>query len=94
MKVKKDVIDVQERIKAISNILTLTPLQVLLMKGDKWSEAKKLQKNKGSFYSAFQKEEVEIPVIVLFWDEIAPIIGDERVKQYLEKQISRKKIKD
>lgn len=86
----KDILEVQERIKIVATYLSLMPLQVVLIKGGKWNEAKKLQNYPGSFYTAFQNAEVFTPCIVIFWEDLIPIIDNNAVKQYLQKQLERK----
>ena len=94
MEFKKDVRAVQERIREVSAKLKRIPLQALLMTERKWNNSKTRNNKKDSFYMKFQKENVDIPVVVLFWDEVASLITDEKVKNYLKRQIERKKIKD
>lgn len=89
----KDVNEVQERIKVVSNALSMNPLQVLLMKQGKWEGAKRSQKSTGSFYSALQNANLQTPVIVLFWEDLVSLVSENKVKQYLLKQIDRQNIK-
>ncbi len=98
MRISKDVEEVQSRIKTVKETgkLGINPIQILLLKESKWLNSKRAGKKEESFYTLFQKEkmeEYEIPVIVLFWDELIKLIPkeDKKVKEYLFKQINRKK---
>lgn len=80
----KDILEVQERIKVVASFLSLIPLQIVLIKSDKWNEAKRLQNHPGSFYTAFQKAIVFTPCVVLFWEDLLSIINNDAVKQFLQ----------
>jgi hypothetical protein len=90
MKFEKDITEVQERINVVSKEIEATPLQVLLMKKEKWDNSKIFANKSGSFYTSFQNEKADIPVVVLFWDELYSIIDKDEVRLYLEKQMARK----
>ena len=97
----KDIVEVHTRISKVnSDIFTdKTPLQVLLIKEEKWGNIKKEgeKSNGNSFIEMFQQyhsknsDEYKIPIVVLLWEEILPIIKDVRVSDYLIKQLERKK---
>lgn len=91
MEIKMDVYSVQNRIEDVKKKLKLYPIQVLLLKKSKWDNSKKAKKKENNFYAFFQKINTEIPVLILFWDELLPLMHNNKVSNYLELQIARKK---
>ena len=80
---EKDVIEVQARIKRYSEHMNKTPLQIILVKKQKWGYSKNMKISLNN--------SIDVPIIVLFWEDIYLIIQDEFVKKYLEVQLARKK---
>lgn len=80
--IQKDVDSVQKRIQKFSAHYKLAPLQVLLLKEDKWQRSGKLSGKLETFNPA-------IPIIVIFWDELEPLISTRQVNTYLKSQINR-----
>ena len=60
-----------------------TPLQIILVKKQKWGYSKNMKISLNN--------SIDVPIIVLFWEDIYLIIQDEFVKKYLEVQLARKK---
>ena len=78
---EKDVIEVQARIKRYSEHMNKTPLQIILVKKQKWGYSKNMKISLNN--------SIDVPIIVLFWEDIYLIIQDEFVKKYLEVQLAR-----
>ena len=85
----KDVMEVQERIIAVSSYLKLKPIQVLLLKKEKWIDGKKFAVRENSFYTLLQKHNAEIPVVVLFWEDLIELIDNAKVLAFLKMQLMR-----
>jgi len=82
--IDKDIHAVQDRITQFYGTTGRTPLQVLLLKKDKWHYSSKIKTR-----LSCKPESINIPIIVLFWEELIDIIDDYRVKNFLNKQIQR-----
>lgn len=83
----KDVIAVQNRIKKFANHFQLAPFQILLIKRQKWENSAGIKDRSELTTSDFH---FDIPLLVLFWDELESIIENSSVKAYLLKQDKRK----
>lgn len=91
MHYEKDILEVHERIKSVANQLQMKPIQLLLLKDDKWLESKRFAVRENSFYSQLQKYNGQIPVLVAFWKDIVDLIEEPLVKGYLKQQLTRNK---
>ncbi len=78
---KKDIKEVQARIGRFSEHIGKDPVQIILVKKQKWEFSKNIKTN--------LEESIGIPVIILFWEDILSIVKDEFVKKYLELQLAR-----
>ncbi len=87
----KDIDEVHNRIEKVAagKFINKKPLQVLLIKGEKWKNIKKAEKSDNSFYKQLHTSNKNIPIIVLLWEDLLPIINDEIVISYLKKQLER-----
>jgi hypothetical protein len=82
--IEKDIYSVQARIAKFATQFNLLPIQVLLLKQEKWGYSKKLDGRiietiTGSFS----------PIIVMFWEDLLSIIDNKTVSEFLEKQLNR-----
>jgi hypothetical protein len=95
MDINNDVLKVQKRIDLMKQNMKMDDaLQVLLMKEFKWKNSIKRSQNNPSFFTDVHAARLSFPVIVICWDELVSLITDGKVKNYLKRQIERKKIKD
>lgn len=83
----KDIIAVQKRIKKFANHFQLAPFQILLIKRQKWENSARIKDRSELTTSGHH---FDIPLLVLFWDELETIIDSPSVKAYLLKQDKRK----
>lgn len=81
--IEKDILAVQKRIKRYSEKYIRKPLQILLLKESKWSWSAKID-------GRLDLNNYYCPIIVLFWEDLPPIIEDESVFNYLLTQLDRK----
>ncbi len=80
--ITKDVIEVQKRILKFSSVYKLQPIQILLIKQSKWLNARQI--------TLGLENHTRIPVIVLYWETLMPLLKDLQVNQYLSFQLNRK----
>lgn len=94
MKIKKDIETVQQRIVRVKNKISkgneIFPIQILLMVKKKWENSKAIN-SQTTFYKSFQDITLEIPAIIMFWEDLISLVDDEKVKLYMEAQIKRKR---
>lgn len=83
----KDIITVQKRIKKFANHFQQAPFQILLIKRQKWENSARIKDRSELTTSGHQ---FDIPLLVLFWDELETVIDSPSVKAYLLKQDKRK----
>ena len=79
---KKDIEAVHERIIKFSEHFKIAPLQVILLKEKKWDYTKLIKEE--------LKKTPDVPVVVLFWEDLRSLIENEKVLKYLNTQIDRK----
>ncbi|MCF8227864.1 MAG: hypothetical protein K9G58_11660 [Bacteroidales bacterium] len=90
---EKDILQVQERIVYLEN----KPhkrygIQLLLIKNEKWENARKHKNHLGSNFSLLKnnQENLKVPVIIITWEQLMGIIPEKRVQSYLKEQLKRK----
>lgn len=86
----KDIATVQNRIQVISRMISedgdkKAPLQILLVKMEDWTNSE--SRGDISNVEKLKNNILNIPVIVIFWEELLEIIGEPNVKSYLEHAI-------
>ena len=85
----KDIFSVQDRMRKFAKQFDLIPLQILLLKKDKWFYSGKIR-SRIEQESTSKKDKIIAPIIVVFWEEVAELIDNSVVKEYLTKQLNRK----
>lgn len=87
--INKDIFSVQNRIRKFAKRFDLIPIQILLLKSEKWRYSGKIR-TRIDQQSRSEEDSLIAPIIVLFWEELAELIDNSLVKEYLLKQLSRK----
>ncbi len=77
---KKDIEQVQYRINKYAKLVKKEAVEILLITKQKHTYSKQQQ----------LIEELETPVVFVLWEQVADIIEDEKVRQFLLKQLERK----
>ena len=90
MHFEKDIVEVQGRIIEVEKVLNRKAIQVLLLKEEKWKNMKGFEAKENSFYKMFINSKTAIPIVVLFWEDLFPLINDKRVGDYLISELKRK----
>jgi hypothetical protein len=83
--IQDDIYSVHDRIRKFCDEFDLAAVQVLLLKKDKWNKSTKITGR----YDPSALADKNIPIIVIFWEELSEIIDDSRVKFFLNTQIAR-----
>ncbi|MCF8227866.1 MAG: hypothetical protein K9G58_11650 [Bacteroidales bacterium] len=88
----KDIVQVQERIVRLKTEPPKRGIQVLLIKSEKWENARKHKNHLGSNFALLKnnQDNLKIPVIITTWEQLMGIIPEKRVQAYLMKQMKRK----
>ena len=77
----KDITEVQERIIKFKDKFFVNPLQILLLKQSKWQNSKNIKLK--------LEAATNVPVVVVFWEQLCSLLNDKIVQEYLQKQIVR-----
>jgi len=85
--IDKDILTEQKRIRKFASHFQLAPFQILLVKRQKWNKSSRIRNRPRLIASGHQ---FDIPLLVLFWDELEAIVDSPSVKAYLLKQDKRK----
>ena len=90
---RKDIEQVQQRIVELGNKVGKGGIQVLLLSEKKWLNNQKHLAQTGSNLNELMANShgLEIPLIVLTWEQLAGIVLNEGVKDYVLRQLKRKK---
>lgn len=85
---EKDIIENSIRHKEIQRLLPeVTIIPILLIKKDKWEDAKKHKHQPGSNYAKLAQSR-ENAFRVLFWEDLFPVFGDSpRAEQYVKERL-------
>lgn len=78
---QKDVIDVQKRIIKFIKPNNLEPLQIFLLKREKWKKSIPIK--------AELDKKTDVPAIVISWEDLLLKIKDPKVNGYLREQLKR-----
>jgi len=89
---KKDITEVQQRIKDVGEKVNKQGIQVLLIQDKKLENAKSKVNQSGSNYKELydQLSSLPVPVLVITWEEVKGIIKNQSVNDYLSEQLRRK----
>lgn len=88
MSYKKDIEEVQSRIKIAESEFNSKGIQVLLMKESKFKNSTNSNKE-NSFAKKIENHNHVIPTIILFWEDLLAMTTDTVVKEYLINQLKR-----
>ncbi|MBW6479194.1 MAG: hypothetical protein K0B37_07175 [Bacteroidales bacterium] len=85
----KDVMLNQIRIAKYGELVGRKAIQVLLIKKSKWENARKKENHSNSQFALLKAEsgKLKLPMIVITWEDIMEITGNEKVIRYLEHQL-------
>ncbi len=86
---EKDIISNQKRLDKINDSLgDISIFPILLVSKFRWNHTKNKESAFNSNYAQF-RDELDCRFRVILWEQIADIISNEPVKQYLHSQVSR-----
>jgi len=88
--IDKDILLVQRRIKKFSMQFYLRPIQVLLLKKEKWATSAKIKTRIDQVLDSNSESFIFSPIVVVFWEDILDLIDNAIVKEYLAKQLKRR----
>lgn len=90
----KDIKSNRERIKSLVKKNKIGAIQILLITENKWLQCYKHRKQNGSNYiklinylSSKERNEENIPFVILFWENVREIITNDKVRLYLDNML-------
>jgi len=87
---EKDIIENKKRLDFIAErIPTIKIFPILLVSRNSWNNVKKLGPHRDSNYTKFQCDQ-DCPFMVIFWDQLAEIVNNPKVSQFILSQQDRR----
>jgi hypothetical protein len=86
---EKDIVENKKRLDFIGErIPNIKIFPILLVSRNSWKNVKKMGPHRDSNYTKFQCDQ-DCPFIVIFWDQLADLVNNSVVSQFIFSQLDR-----